>query len=110
MRRRLRVLIVLASTLAMVLVLGVGTAFANDKGAATHWTCLDVGGQGEGEFCDFTTDRAVADGVAAERAFAPVGSHFPAAAGNGPGFVNPDSPAAVALFNNPLCPFHDVSP
>jgi len=109
MRRRLRILVVLASTFAMVLVLGVGTAFANDTGAATAWHCLDASGAGEGDFCDFTTERAVADGVAAMNALAPVGSHLTDAAATRPGFATDDSPAAVALWNNPLCPFHDVS-
>ena len=39
MRRRLRILIVLASTFAMVAVLGVGTAFAGHPGSPTQWDC-----------------------------------------------------------------------
>ena len=39
MKRRFRILIVLASTFAMVLVLNVGTAFAGNTGAPTQWTC-----------------------------------------------------------------------
>ena len=106
MRKRFRTLIVLASTFAMVLVLGVGTAFANDKGDATLWTCDDAGTAIEGEFCSFDDpDNLNEIGVAAINASAPVGSHIPAAAG--PAF---EGQAGIALFNNPLCPFHGVDP
>ncbi len=98
MRKRFRTLIVLASTFVMVLVLGVGTAFANDKGDATDWTCntREVGG-----FCSDASDF----GVAATNAFAPVGSHIPDAA-----FPAFGGQAGLALFNNPLCPFHGGTP
>jgi hypothetical protein len=39
MRRSLRVLIVLASTIVLVLALSVGTAFAGNTGAPTKWDC-----------------------------------------------------------------------
>ena len=100
MRKRFRTLIVLASTFAMVLVLGVGTAFANDKGDATDWDCITREANGACSEPDPATF-----GVAATKAFAPVGSHIPDEA-----FPAFGGQAGLALFNNPLCPFHGGTP
>ena len=94
MRKRFRTLIVLASTFAMVLVLGVGPAFADDKGNDNFFSCNARDADG---FCTDPVDL----GVAAENAYAPVGSHIPDAA-----FPAFGGQAGLALFNNPLCPFH----
>ena len=51
MRKRFRILLVLASTFAMVLMLNVGTALADHTGAPTQWIC---DGPYDGDFgnCD----------------------------------------------------------
>ncbi len=81
MKRRLRILVVLVSTVAMVLVLNVGVAFAHPDSAP------------------FTDD--VADAV---RTPPPVGSHIfsPQAPGH-PGFLNGEF---SGIDNNPNCPLH----
>ena len=87
MKRSLRILIVLASTFAMVLVLNVGVAFAHPGGAEDAFTANSL-------------DNS-----------APVGSNIgPAAATDHPGFVNgfqnSNSNAFNAIAGNPLCPLH----
>ena len=88
MRRRLRILIVLASTFAMVLMLNVGTAFANDKGEATHWTCTTtVDG-----FCAVPVEG----GEATTHVLGPIFINTP---------LNPGQ--FVGVPNNPLCLLHE---
>lgn len=78
MKRRLRVLIVFAGTIAMVMALNVGAAFAHPENAP------------------FTDD--IADAVV----FAPVGSVLQPGVGTHPG----NNGAFVGIDNNPNCPLH----
>ena len=110
MRRRFRILIVLASTLAMVLMLNVGTAFADHTGG-TEWTCDTNAGAAEGGFCPEggganTDGAATLIGPAALNAFEPVGRHVFA-----PGAKASDAAREAprnGIVNNPLCPLHEV--
>ena len=112
MRRRLRILIVLASTFAMVLMLNVGTALADNTGAPTVWDCsefdpdteeggysLDVGApifacvDEPGVISDTGSD-----GIAvSERTLAPI---LTLPAGVVPGLFN-------GIDRNPFCLLHD---
>ena len=90
MRRRLRILIVLASTFAMVLMLNVGTAFANDKGHATNWTCTLT-----------VEDLCVAPVPGGEATMHALGPVF-----NSPAFTEGQG-FFFGVPNNPLCLLHE---
>ncbi len=82
MKRRLRILVVLVSTVAMVLVLNVGVAFAHPDNAP---------------FTDDVNDAVVV---------APVGSVLEPSVGVHPGLNG----AFVGIDNNPNCPLHYPHP
>ena len=92
MRKRFRTLIVLASTVAMVLMLNVGTALARHAGDPTDWTCTSNEGTIIGE-CTETTDL----GIAAQNALGPVFNNAPANDGR-----------FVGIDKNPLCLLHNL--
>ncbi len=88
MKRRIRILVVLASVLAMMTV-NVGAALAVDDGPSPA----------------FGTEVGDAPSPV------PVGSHLlapdaPGAPGAENGFLNDSSNAIVAIANNPNCPAH----
>ncbi len=85
-------------------MLGAGIALADHTGG-TEWTCDDATGAQEGNPCAPGDRNPI--GPAAENALAPVGRNI-SDAGFTNGFGNPNSNAAVAINNNPLCPFHGV--
>ena len=102
MRRRLRILIVLASTFAMVLVLNVGTAFADNTGDPTSWTCevydLEIA---PGVFAcgDDQADIIETGGTAvSDRTLGPI-FNLPSVAGGMNGLF-------AGIDNNPFCLIH----
>jgi len=83
MKRRLRILVVLVSTVAMVLVLNVGVAFAHPDNAP---------------FTDDVNDAVVV---------APAGRNLVDEAEPGhPGFLNGNFGRPGGIANNPNCPAH----
>lgn len=95
--------------LMMFATLGATAALADHTGSGTEWTC-DV--EQNGGPC-LPGDRNPI-GPAAENALAPVGRHIMPedapghAAFLAAGFDSTNGPAAEAIVNNPLCPFHQV--
>ena len=94
MRRRLRILIVLASTFAMVMVLNVGTAFAENAGDPVDWTCISTEDTTMGECTQWETE-----GIAAQNAIGPVLFNTPATVAG----------RFVGIDRNPLCLLHDFA-
>jgi hypothetical protein len=105
MKRRLRILIVFAGVLGLVMALNVGAASATNTGDPTAWTC-DTGAV---EINDGCGGNQTPDGVAADNALAPVGSHI-ADAGRTNGILprGEDGTGTTIIGHNPLCPFHDA--
>ena len=103
MKKRFRLLIVLASTFAMVAVMGVGTAFAGNTGPPTQWDCtsydMDVGA--ENLACgDDPTDIINSGGTAVkEQTLAPILT-LPTVNGQNNGQFR-------GIDRNPFCLLHD---
>ena len=105
MNMRIKLLIVFASLLTLVFALNLGVASADHPGNGVQWTCDEP--QGGGTPC--LPDDRNSIGPAAENALAPVGRNI-SGSGLENGFGNENSNAFDAIANNPLCPFHDVTP
>ena len=94
MRGRLRILFVVATVFAMVLVLNVSAAFAHHAGDPVDWMCDSDDGNIIGE-CTQTSSL----GTAAQNALGPV-------------FNSPAGPNArgnfVGIDKNPLCLLHNL--
>jgi len=102
MRKRFRIFIVLASTFAMVAVLGVGTAFASNS-PATDWDCTDYNqdvGADNLACSDSEVDIVNSGGTAVKpQTLAPI---LTLPSGNGQ-----DNGQFRGIDNNPFCLLHD---
>ena len=102
--------VAVAAAFVMVVAFGTGVASA-DHGGGTEWTC-NVENEGPLVPCPGGERNLI--GPATDNAYAPIGSHLSTDEtvgsnhGRVNGIQNPMSNAAVAVANNPLCPFHDV--